>query len=62
MTAMAFFLAKIDRCHRPGVAAMPFCARRGGLGHSPAASTGVGTRATALAIIGSGEAMTPAGS
>ena len=33
-----------------------------GFGHSPAASTGVGTRATALAIIGSGEAITPAGS
>lgn len=33
-----------------------------GVGHSPAASAGVGTRVTALAIIGSGEAMTPAGS
>lgn len=33
-----------------------------GLAHSPAASTGVGTRATALAIIGSDEAMPPASS
>lgn len=33
-----------------------------GFGHSPAASAGVDTRATALDIIGSGEAMTPAGS
>lgn len=41
---------------------MPFCAAVGGFGHSPTASTGVGTRATVLAIIGSGEAMTPAGS
>lgn len=41
---------------------MPFCAPVEGFPHNPAASVGVGTRATALAIIGSGEAMTPAGS
>lgn len=62
MTAMALFLAKIDRCHRPGLQPCRFAPVVEGFGHSPAASTGVGTRATALAIIGSGEAMTPAGS
>lgn len=41
---------------------MPFCAPVEGFAHSPTASAGVGTRAMALAIIGSGEAMTPAGS
>lgn len=41
---------------------MPFAPAVEGVGHSPAASVGVGTRATALAIIGSDEAMTPAGS
>lgn len=41
---------------------MPFAPAVEGVGHSPSASTGVGTRATALAIIGSGEAMTPVGS
>ena len=46
----------------PGAEAMPFAPAVEGFGHSPAASAGVGMRLTALAIIGSGEAMTPAGS
>lgn len=62
MTAMAFFLAKIDRCTVLGLQPCRFSPAVEGFGHSPATSTGVGTRATALAIIGSGEAMTPAGS
>lgn len=62
MTAMAFFLAKIDHATVPGLQPCRFAPAVEGFGHSPAASTGVGTRATALAIIGSGEAMTPAGS
>lgn len=45
-----------------GTEAMPFAPAVEGFGHSPAASVDVGTRVTALAIIGSGEAMTPAGS
>lgn len=63
MTAMALFSCKkLTDATVLGLQPCRFVPAVEGFGHGPAASAGVGTRVTALAIIGSGEAMTPAGS